>query len=230
MNPVIQMLWSFSIIHTFTVLLVFLLNQTMKLFLKTLFFSSYVFFISSGDCQNPCLPPAETEALTDCHQILIWALPDVWFLSRHFFNAQLHWGAVWGVTRGHQPELLHMMESHSRTLLRARHPQQQCHLPHPSISSIPSALPISISHLAFARSPLASLRSATALITSPSLFSMTRNDQPSVPDTLISSSLFLTLRSFTHTPVLCHLLCTPLTSSFLISSLSLMQPSRHCVG
>lgn len=33
--------------------------------------SSCVSFITSGDCQNPCSPPGETEALTDRHQILI---------------------------------------------------------------------------------------------------------------------------------------------------------------
>lgn len=70
---------------------------------------------------------------------------------------------VWvseGVPHGHQPKLLHMMKSHSRasppssSLVSHTHP------------SLPPILNLSISHLAFASSPLASVPSARALITS----------------------------------------------------------------
>lgn len=229
------MLCSFSAIHPFTFVLVFLLKQTMKLFENTFFSpSTFTFFL--------------------CFFYFIrWLseslLATRWNWSPHRLSSDTHLSFAWCVIS--KSALFQRAAALRSHLGRDTEPSARA-TPHdgepladvPSCSSPPAAVsspspihlfhPFCTPHLNFSLglclqpSGLSPLHHSSHYLSVS--FSMTRNDQPSVPDTLISSSLFLALLSFTHTPVLCHLLCTPLTSSFLISSLSLMQPAHHCVG
>lgn len=156
-------------------------------FLRSFFLSVIMSFIAS---ESP-LTSSETWAPASCHQTLMWALADVWCQSVHLVCAQQCEGLSGAQT--HWLELLHMMESHSREFLPC--------------SSLSSRFCIVIPHTNPSLPPFhaETLNFSLGLCVQPSglsqlhhnshylsvSFSMTQNDQPSLPDTLIPFLLLL---------------------------------------